>query len=248
MQSNQNQTSNQSSQLIAPTNYSKGPFRKVMTLHPRLVRLMQDYFSIDIRTLPEKSPQELAKFADWAKEMEKWMEFLPIIEQHCKTLIAGQVEYNKFIANVQKEATKGAKVIDKALLDTYLEARGYDLHLNRMVQKAGNEVALQDMGHQYKVQQELSSFESELKLLESQHNYQLAAINDKFLIHNQDLAHKEMLRQADLEEREQEKYELDLVKHGYETANKNRSNTSATRGFGRHVRNFFSNIWSGLSG
>jgi hypothetical protein len=243
---NDNQNESGKLALIPTTTYNKGPVRVVKSLNPRAAKLMQDYYGIDINNLLQQSPEELGKFADWAKDMERLQKILPILEKHFKTLIAGTVSVNQFYANVQKEAIKGAKTIDKATLASYLSMRGYDLHSGRMLQKAGNEMALQDLGHQHQVQQELTSFETELKLLESKHTYKLAEINDRYLIDNQSLAHAERVRKEDLAEAEQQRYEMDLIEHGHKIATKNRSRTSATQGFGRHVRNFFSNLWTGL--
>ncbi len=109
---------------------------KVHALDPKLAGLAKNYFGLDLENLHTATDADLAYYADRAIAMEKLTESLPILEKHFKTLIDGQVAYEQFVTNVQREVEKGAKAIDKNILDVWLLSKGYENHIKVMGEKA----------------------------------------------------------------------------------------------------------------
>lgn len=125
-----------SSAITKANGKSDGKVHPPQSLHPMMANLGKDYFGIDLAQLPHATQEELIKYADRAKAMEEMRAILPILEKHFMTLIHGQIEYEQFLGQVQKEIQKGARTIDKLSLDAWLLAKGYTAHVGVLGQKA----------------------------------------------------------------------------------------------------------------
>ncbi len=152
---------------------------KAHSLDKNLAGLAQHYFGIDLTRLPEMSDLELAAYADRAEAMDKLLEALPILEKHFKTLIDGQVRYEQFISNVQKDTASAAKSIDKNILDTWLLSKAYQDHVRLMGQKASNGLAKLGAETRSTASLELLNFQSALELVAHKHQQKAAEIKNK---------------------------------------------------------------------
>ncbi|MEP0858111.1 hypothetical protein [Trichocoleus sp. DQ-U1] len=122
----------------------KSAVHRVHALDKTLAGLTKNYFGIDLEQLPNMTDQQLAEFADRVSAMKRLIDVLPILESHFKTLIEGQVQYEEFVANIQKDAAAAAKKIDQQILNVFLAGKNYQQHIRMMGEKAANGVRLID--------------------------------------------------------------------------------------------------------
>ncbi|MBR8840293.1 MAG: hypothetical protein DSM106950_41460 [Stigonema ocellatum SAG 48.90 = DSM 106950] len=205
------------SRALATRNKSNeaGKLPRVQSFNPKLAALTNRYFGIDLENLDSMSDEQLAAYADMAKDAKRWQEIIPILEKHFQEIIEGQLAREQFYAEVQKTATQAGKKIDSNILQTYLAAKGYDLHLKVMSQKAYNGAARLDAEHRSAVQIELTDFQSYLQLVTHRHQKQEKAISGR-------VAQQKENEEIREQEQEQRQYRKDLLQNGTQAANKNR--------------------------
>jgi len=153
------------------------------------------YFGISLAALPTMSDNELAQFADRATAMTRLKEVLPILEKHFTTLIDGQVEYEAFVQRVLKQVSKGAKSIDKSLLDAWLLSKGYDKHLQLLNQKAGHGIAKLEAEHRSEYDLNRLDFQSAIKLIQLRYQNKAKVIGERVPQAQRQLQVQEALRQ-----------------------------------------------------
>jgi hypothetical protein len=124
------------------------------------------YFGIDVHGLPNMSDQQLAEFADRAREMKRLREVLPILDRHFQELIEGQLEYEQFIQKFLKVGGAAAQKIDKGVLDAYLLSIGYTNHLKLMSQESAQ--GMQQLNAELQSAMSLNDldFQTSLKLVQ----------------------------------------------------------------------------------
>ncbi len=106
--------------------------------------LLQTYYGsmFDLSAIPNMSPDQLGELVSWLKQCEWMDEHLEVLEKHFKSYIQRQVNFNQFVARVSKDGLSGAEKIDKAGLDIYLAAKGYQVNSQKLGHKRDNEVQL----------------------------------------------------------------------------------------------------------
>lgn len=124
------------------------------------------YFGIDLHGLPNMSDQQLAEFADRAREMKRLREILPILDRHFQELIDGQLEYEQFIQKFLKVGGAAAQKIDKGVLDAYLLSIGYNNHLKLMSQESAQGVQKLNAELQSALSLNELDFQTSLKLVQ----------------------------------------------------------------------------------
>lgn len=196
---------------------SKARIHKVQSLDPMLAGVAQNYFGINLRDLPNMSEQELAEYADRAHGMEQLMEALPILEKHFKTLIEGQFAYEQFISNVQRDVHKGAKAIDKNILDAFLLSKGYQEHIKLMGQKSRNGLLKLQAESRTAISLEQLNFQTALQLVARRHQTRIKEIQAKIPAAERQEALNQQLKQ----ERQQRR---DLLTHGSRSASNQNKN------------------------
>ena len=157
----------------------KSGIHKVHSLDKNLVGLTKNYFGIDLEQLPNMSDQQLAEFADRAHAMDRLIEVLPILEKHFQTLIQGQVAYEQFVVNIQKDAASAAKKIDQKILDVFLAGKGYQQHIRMMGEKAANGVRLIDAEGRSATLLERLDFNTALQIVARRHQSGVNRIQEK---------------------------------------------------------------------
>ncbi|MEP0799058.1 hypothetical protein [Funiculus sociatus] len=199
---------------------------KVQALDSTLVGLTKNYFGIDLERLPEMSDQELAEFADRAQAMERLIEVLPILEKHFKTLIQGQVAYEQFVANVQRDALAAAKNIDNQILSVFLAGKGYQDHLKLMSDKARHGVLKLQSESRSELALERMDFQTALQLVQRRHQAKALRIQEKIPL----MERRESLSEQVRQEREARK---DLLTNGTRSG-------SSKKGFWQGIGDWFS--------
>ncbi len=218
--------SNKKSTAIVKYEGKKSGIHKVHSLDKNLVGLTKNYFGIDLAELPNMSDQELAEYADRAAAMDRLIEVLPILEKHFKTLIEGQVKYEQFVAEIQKDAAAAAKKIDQQILNVFLAGKGYQQHVRMMGEKAQNGIQLLDAEGRSALTLERMDFQTALQIVARRHQSGARRIQEKIPLMERREALAEQVRQ----EREQRK---DLITNG------SRSN-SGKKGFWQGIGDWFS--------
>ncbi|MDJ0617020.1 MAG: hypothetical protein QNJ63_09790 [Calothrix sp. MO_192.B10] len=106
--------------------------------------LLQTYYGsmFDLSAIPNMSPDQLGELVSWLRQCEWMDEHLEVLEKHFKAYIQRQVNFNQFVARVSKDGLSGAQKIDKAGLDIYLAAKGYQVNSQKLGHKRDNEVKL----------------------------------------------------------------------------------------------------------
>ena len=198
---------------------------KVQALDSTLVGLTKNYFGIDLQRLPQMSDQELAEFADRAQAMERLIEVLPILEKHFKTLIQGQVAYEQFVANVQRDALAAAKIIDQQILSVFLAGKGYQEHLKLMSDKARHGVLKLESESRSALSLERLDFQTALQLVQRRHQISARRTQEKI----PRMERREALAEQSRRESEQRK---DLLTNGTRSADK--------KGFWQRIGDWFS--------
>lgn len=214
---------NKNTSAIARTGSGKLP--KVQSLNPKLAALTNRYFGIDLHSLDGMTDQQIGAFADMARDAERWMEIIPILEQHFQKIMQGQMAREQFYAAVQKSATQAGKRIDNSILQTFLAAKGYDAHLQLMSQKAHNGAASLDADHRRAVSLELKDFQSYMQLVSWKHQRQEKAIALRVKQQQDNAAEQEV-------EAERKAYRKDLLTNGTQAANQNRQRRGFFGGIG----------------
>ncbi|MBD1908341.1 MULTISPECIES: hypothetical protein [Cyanophyceae] len=186
---------------------------KVHAINERIAGLTKSYYNIDLKRIPEMSDQELAEFADRAQAMDRLLEVLPILEKHFSTLIQGQVKYEEFVANTQKEAAAGAKKIDQKILDVFLVSKGYENHLKLMSDKARHGVLELQAQSRSALSLERLSFQTALQLVQRRHQNGAQRIQDRIPM----MERREALAEQTRRESEERK---DLLNNGTRSASK----------------------------
>ena len=223
------QPNQNSSQLARRGSQVTGKLPKAQSLNAKLAALTDRYFGIDLNSLDSMSDEQLAAFADMAKDAERWLEIIPILEQHFQKIMQGQMEREQFYSSVQKAAAQAGKRIDNSILQTFLASKGYDTHLRLMSQKAHNGAGKIDAEHRSAVGLELKDFQSYLQLVHWKHQRSEKQIAQRL---------PQAQRNAQLQEQEQERkaYRKDLLTEGTQAANQNRQR----RGFFGGIGEWFS--------
>jgi hypothetical protein len=120
-------------------NGSAGGGIRAISLSPEAGALIQNYYGIDLASIPNMSPEQMGEFVDFLRQSE-WMDkYLSVLKEHINKYIARQISFNQFVADVTKTGIKGAEAIDKATLDTYLAVKGYTNNTQKLSQKASVE-------------------------------------------------------------------------------------------------------------
>ncbi|MEW6498595.1 MAG: hypothetical protein AB1589_39775 [Cyanobacteriota bacterium] len=205
----------------------KSGIHKVHSLDKNLVGLTKNYFGIDLAELSNMSDQQLAEYADRAQAMDRLIEVLPILEKHFKTLIEGQVIYEQFVANVQKDAATAAKKIDQQILNVFLAGKGYQQHVRLMGEKAANGVRLLDAEGRSALMLERMDFQTAMQIVARRHQSSARRIQEKIPL----MERREALAEQVRKEREERK---DLITNG--------SRSSAGK------RGFWQGMWDWFSG
>jgi hypothetical protein len=106
--------------------------------------LLQTYYGsmFDFSAIPSMSPDQLGELVSWLRQCEWMDEHLDTLEKHFKAYINRQVNFNQFVARISKDGLSGAEKIDKAGLDIYLAAKGYQVNTQKLGHKRDNEVNL----------------------------------------------------------------------------------------------------------
>ncbi|MBD1903695.1 hypothetical protein NDI44_27280, partial [Trichocoleus sp. DQ-A3] len=159
-----NFSSNKSTAIVKYEGKKSG-IHKVHSLDKNLVGLTKNYFGIDLEQLPNMTDQQLSEFADRAHALDRLIEVLPILEKHFKTLIEGQVAYEQFVANIQKDSAAAAKKIDQQILNVFLAGKGYQQHVRMMGEKAANGVRLLDAEGRSALMLERMDFQTALQIV-----------------------------------------------------------------------------------
>jgi hypothetical protein len=203
----------------------KSGIHKVQALDPTLVGLTKNYFNIDLKELPNMTDQQLAEFADRAQAMDRLIEVLPILEKHFKTLIEGQVKYEQFVAEIQKDAAKAAKQIDQQILNVFLAGKGYQDHLKLMGDKARHGVLKLQAENRSALSLERLDFQSALQLVQRRHQSSAQRIQERI----PQMERRESIAEQLRKESEQRK---DLLTNGTRSADK--------KGFWQGIGDWFS--------
>ncbi|MEP0755640.1 hypothetical protein NDA03_26010 [Trichocoleus sp. Lan] len=203
----------------------KSGIHKVHALDKNLVGLTKNYFDIDLEQLPNMTDQQLAEYADRAAAMERLIEVLPILEKHFKTLIEGQVAYEQFVAEVQKDAASAAKKIDQQILNVFLAGKGYQQHVRLMGEKAQNGIRLLDAEGRSALTLERMDFQTALQIVARRHQSGARRIQEKI----PQMERREAIAEQIRKEREERK---DLITNG--------SRSSQKKGFWQGVGDWFS--------
>lgn len=116
------------------------PLVRVFDNAPEVAGLFTSHFGVDLQSLAEKSPEQLAQLTDMILQAKGFAEYIPIIEPLINDYIKAVVDYNTFIARAAKAGVKGIKEIDKSKLDVMLEWFGYKAHQEQLGRKADNEL------------------------------------------------------------------------------------------------------------
>lgn len=221
---------NQNSSKLARRGTQPGKLPRVQSLDPKLAALTNRYFGIDLDNLDSMTDEQLAAYADMAKDAERWMEIIPILEKHFQKIMEGQVSREQFYASVQKAAAQAGKRIDNSILQTFLASKGYDIHLQLMSQKAHNGAAKLDADQRSAVALELKDFQSYLQLVQWKHQRSSKQIDQRL---------PQAQRNAQIQEAEAEakQYRRDLLTQGSAAANQNRQRRG---GFFGGMFDFFS--------
>ncbi|MBD1899254.1 hypothetical protein NDI44_08620 [Trichocoleus sp. DQ-A3] len=185
----------------------KSGIHKVHALDRNLVGLTKNYFGIDLAELPNMTDQQLAEYADRAAAMDRLIEVLPILEKHFKTLIDGQVKYEQFVAEVQKDAAAGAKKIDQQILNVFLAGKGYQQHIRMMGEKAANGVRLLGAEGRSAMTLERMDFQTALQIVARRHQSGVNRIQEKI----PQMERREALSEQVRKEKEERK---DLITNG----------------------------------
>ncbi|MEW6499636.1 MAG: hypothetical protein AB1589_45310 [Cyanobacteriota bacterium] len=217
-------SSNKSTAIVKYEGKKSG-IQKVHSLDKNLVGLTKNYFGIDLEQLPNMSDQELAEYADRVSAMKRLIDVLPILESHFKTLIEGQVEYEQFVANIQKDAAAAAKKIDQQILNVFLAGKGYQQHVRMMGEKAANGVRLLDAEGRSALILERMDFQTALQIVARRHQSKASQIQEKIPL----MERREALSEEARKEREERK---DLLTNG------SRSN-AGKRGFWQGINDWF---------
>ncbi|MEW5858744.1 MAG: hypothetical protein AB1861_15370 [Cyanobacteriota bacterium] len=185
----------------------KSGIHQVHSLDKNLTGLTKKYFGIDLPELPNMTDQELAEYTNRAAAMDRLIEVLPILEKHFKTLIEGQVAYEQFVAEIQKDAAAAAKKIDQQILNVFLAGKGYQQHLQLMSEKAANGVRLIDAEGRSSLMLERMDFQTALRIVARKHQNNVRRINEKIPL----MERREALSEQTRKEREERK---DLLTNG----------------------------------
>ncbi|MBD1836145.1 hypothetical protein H6F61_26535 [Cyanobacteria bacterium FACHB-472] len=204
----------------------KSGIHKVQALDPTLVGLTKNYFNIDLKELPNMTDQQLAEFADRAAAMDRLIEVLPILEKHFKTLIEGQVKYEQFVAEVQRDAAKAAKQIDQQILSVFLAGKGYQDHLKLMGDKARHGVLKLQSESRSALSLERLDFQTALQLVQRRHQTGAQRIQERIPL----MERREAIAEQTRKESEARK---DLLNNG------TRSNSN-NKGFWQGIGDWFS--------
>lgn len=204
----------------------KSGIDKVQALDPTLTGLTKNYFGIDLKELPNMTDQQLAEYADRAQAMERLVEVLPILEKHFKTLIEGQVLYEQFVANIQKDAASAAKKIDQQILNVFLAGKGYQEHLKLMGDKARHGVLKLQAESRSAISLERMDFQTALQLVQRRHQNGARRIQEKI----PQMERREAIAEQVRQESEERK---DLLMNG------TRSN-AGKKGFWQGIGDYFS--------
>ena len=191
----------------------KAGVHKVHSLSKNLAGLIKNYFGIDIAQLPNMTDKQLAEYADRAQSIEMLIEVLPILEKHFKTLIEGQVAYEQFVANVQKDGVSAAKKIDQQILNVFLAGKGYQQHVRLMGEKAANCVRLMDAEGRSALSLERMDFQTAMQIVARRHQNSVRRINEKIPLMERREALSEQVRK---ERKERE----DLITNGSRSSQK----------------------------
>lgn len=197
----------------------------VQALNAKLSALTNRYFGIDLQSLDGMTDEQIGAFADMALDAERWMEIIPILEQHFQKIMQGQMAREQFYAAVQKSATQAGKRIDNSILQTFLTAKGYDAHLQLMSQKAHNGAAKLDADHRSSVALELKDFQSYMQLVAWKHKRQEKIIAGK-------VAQAQLNASEQEAEAERRAYRKDLLTNGTQAADQNRRRRGFFGGIG----------------
>ena len=139
------------------------PGIKALALHPEASSLLQNYYGIDLASIPAMSPEQLGELVDFLRQSE-WMDtHLDKLKEHFQKYITRQVSFNQFVAEVTKSGLKGAESIDKAGLDTYLAVKGYTQNSQKLGHKADIEGKRLDADLENYIDLENYSFDASLK-------------------------------------------------------------------------------------
>jgi len=157
--------------------------------------------------------EQLGEFADRAKAMERLIEVLPILEKHFKTLIQGQVAYEQFVANVQREALAAAKNIDNQILNVFLAGKGYQDHLKLMGDKARHGVLKLQSESRSASALERLDFQTALQLVQRRYQSGARRIQERIPL----MERREALSEERRREREERK---DLLTNGTQSRDK----------------------------
>lgn len=180
---------------------------KTLSLDPTVAGLAKNYFGIDLAAIPTASDEELAEYADKARAAKELQEIIPILKKHFQELIDGQVAYEQFIADTQKEVAKAAKSIDKNVLDAWLNSQGYKAHVGIMGQKARNGILKLQAETRSAVNLEQMDFNVALQMIARRQQARLKEIQAK-------PAQAEQREQLAADVREQRQRRKDLLTYG----------------------------------
>ncbi|MBD1893166.1 hypothetical protein [Coleofasciculus sp. FACHB-129] len=204
----------------------KSAVHRVHALDKNLVGLTKNYFGIDLAELPNMTDQQLAEYADRAAAMARLIEVLPILEKHFKTLIEGQVKYEQFVADVQKDAAAAAKKIDQQILNVFLAGKGYQQHIRMMSEKAANGVRLLDADGRSALMLERMDFQTALQIVARRHQNGTRRIQEKI----PQMERREALAEQVRKERDERK---DLITNGFRSS-------ACKKGFWQGIGDWFS--------
>lgn len=203
----------------------KSGIHKVHALDATLAGLTKNYFGIDLKELPNMTDQQLAEYADRAAAMDRLIEVLPILEKHFKTLIEGQVKYEQFVAEVQKDAAAAAKKIDQQILNVFLAGKGYQQHVRMMGEKAANGIRLLDAEGRSALTLERMDFQTALQIVARRHQSGARRIQEKIPL----MERREALAEQVRKEKEERK---DLITNGSRSS-------AGKKGFWQSVADWF---------
>ncbi|MBD1890499.1 hypothetical protein [Coleofasciculus sp. FACHB-SPT9] len=204
----------------------KSGIHKVHALDKTLAGLTKNYFGIDLAELPNMTDQQLAEYADRAAAMDRLIEVLPILEKHFKTLIEGQVKYEQFVAEVQKDAAAAAKKIDQQILNVFLAGKGYQQHIRLMGEKAQNGIRLLDAEGRSALTLERMDFQTAMQIVARRHQSGARRIQEKIPL----MERREALSEQVRKEREDRK---DLLTNGSRSS-------AGKKGFWQGIGDWFS--------
>lgn len=203
----------------------KSAIHRVHALDKTLAGLTKNYFGIDLAELPNMTDQQLSEYADRVFAMKRLIDVLPILESHFKTLIEGQVQYEQFVANIQKDAAAAAKKIDQQILNVFLTGKGYQQHIRMMGEKTANGVRLIDAEGRSALTLERMDFQTALQIVARRHQNGVRRIQEKIPL----MERREALSEEARKEREERE---DLIANG--------SRSSQKKGFWQGIGDWFS--------